>query len=411
MAANPRVACVEALIRWEKGTEFADAILHRALDQDRFSTLDRTLFMEIFYGVIRFRRTLDFLIGKLREEEPDARTRQALRMGLYQLLRMRIPQHAAVNETVNTAGRSRAVVNAVLRRYLREEKELLQCLEEAPVGVRLSHPDVLVTRWTRHFGEGDATRLCEWNNDPADILVRVNELKVSAGELMKAGGGEPVEIHPLMLKMEKLPIPWIVSGLCYVQDPSTLMACEMLAPRPGERVLDACAAPGGKTSYLAQLMKNEGLIVACDVSQDRLARMRENLERLSVSNVEVRRADWLHAPPEPKEIGKFDRILLDAPCSNTGVIRRRVDVRWRLRGEDFERMPEVQIGLIKNLARLLKPGGTLVYSTCSMEPEENDEVARRATQEAPELRFAKARRTLPFRDKVDGAFAALFMGN
>ncbi len=259
------------------------------------------------------------------------------------------------------------------------------------------------------FGEGDTARLCEWNNNPADILVRVNELKVSVGELMRAGGGEPVEIHPLMLRMEKLPIPWIVSGLCYVQDPSTLMACELLDPQPGERVLDACAAPGGKTSYLAQMMKNEGRIVACDVSADRLVRMRENLERLSVTNVEVRKADWLQAPPPERE--KFDRILLDAPCSNTGVIRRRVDVRWRLRGDDFKRMPDMQMGLIKNLAGLLKPGGALVYSTCSMEPEENEEVVRRVSQEAPELKHRKSRRTLPFQDKVDGAFAALFTRN
>ena len=396
-------------MRWEEGTEFADAILHRALEKGDFSTLDRALFMELFYGVIRFQRSLDFLIGKLREEEPDVRTQQALRLGIYQLLQTRIPQHAAVNETVNTAGRSRALVNAVLRRYLREEKELRKSLDGAPVGVRLSHPEVLVTRWTRQFGESDTARLCEWNNRPADILVRVNELKVSAGELMRAGGAEPVETHPLMLKMERLPIPWIVSGLCYVQDPSTLMACEMLAPQPGERVLDACAAPGGKTSYLAQLMKNEGQIVACDVSAERLARMRENLDRLSVSNVEVKKADWLQAPPQEEE--NFDRILLDAPCSNTGVIRRRVDVRWRLRGDDFTRMPGVQMELIKNLAGLLKPGGALVYSTCSMEPEENDEVVRRVALEAPGLQFRKAQRTLPFRDNVDGAFAALFTRN
>jgi len=409
--ANPRAACVEALTRWEKGTEFADAILHRAQAENRFSTLDRALFMEIFYGVIRFRRTLDFLIGKLRDEECDARTRQALRVGIYQLLRTRIAPHAAVNETVNASGRSRTVVNAVLRRYLREADKLRAELDAAPLGVRLSHPEVLVERWTRQFGPGDTARLCEWNNNPADILVRVNELKVSVGELTRAGGGEPLKTHPLMLRMERLPIAWIVTGLCYVQDPSTLMACELLAPRPGERVLDACAAPGGKTSYLAQLMRNEGEIVACDVSAERLTRMRENLERLSVGNVEVRKVDWLNAPLPATEAGKFDRILLDAPCSNTGVIRRRVDVRWRLSGEDFTRMPETQTGLLKNLSQLLKPGGTLVYSTCSMEPEENDGVIRRISREAPELKFKKARRTVPFRDNMDGAFAAVFTRN
>jgi 16S rRNA (cytosine967-C5)-methyltransferase len=396
-------------MRWEKGTEFADSVLHRAVAENRFSPLDRALFMEIFYGVIRFRRTLDFLIAALRKEELDSRTRQALRIGIYQLLRTRVPQHAAVNETVAVAGRARSVVNALLRRYLREEKSLADLLQNAPVGVRLSHPEVLVERWTRQFGEPDTVRLCEWNNHPADILVRVNELKVSVGELMKAGGGQLIDFHPLMLRMEKLPISWLVRGLCYVQDPSTLMACELLDPQPGERVLDACAAPGGKTSYLAQLMKNEGRIVACDVSADRLARMRENLERLAVTNVEIRMADWLQEPPPARE--KFDRILLDAPCSNTGVIRRRVDVRWRLKGDDFARMPQVQIGLIKNLSTLLKPGGSLVYSTCSMEPEENEQLARRVASEAPALKFRGAKRTLPFRDQVDGAFAALFTRN
>lgn len=411
MAANPRAACVEALMRWEKGGEFADAILHRALEQNRFSTVDRALLMEIFYGTIRFLRTLDYLISRLRDEEPDSRTRQALRMGLYQLLRTRIPQHAAVNETVETAGRSRAVVNAVLRRYLREEKELRQSLAEAPLGIRLSHPEVLVDRWTRQFGDADAARLCEWNNDPAEIHVRVNELKVTTGELLRAGGGEAIDFHPLMLRAEKLPINWIVAGLCYVQDPSTLMACDLLAPKPGQRVLDACAAPGGKTSYLAQMMKNEGQIIACDVSADRLARLRENLERLSVLNVEARRIDWLDPASNPKDLGKFDRILLDAPCSNTGVIRRRVDVRWRLGHEDFNRMPQVQLDLVKNLSTFLKPGGALVYSTCSIEPEENERLVDRVIREAPELAFQRSVRTLPFRDKVDGAFAALFTRN
>jgi 16S rRNA (cytosine967-C5)-methyltransferase len=155
-------------------------------------------------------------------------------------------------------------------------------------------------------------------------------------------------------------------------------------------------------------MKNEGRIVACDVSADRLTRMRENLERLSVTNVEARRADWLQAPPAARELGQFDRILLDAPCSNTGVIRRRVDVRWRLSAEDFKRMPAIQMGLVQNLSAFLKPGGALVYSTCSMEPEENDHLVRRVAEEVHGLKHVKSSRTLPFRDKVDGAFAALF---
>jgi len=196
-------------------------------------------------------------------------------------------------------------------------------------------------------------------------------------------------------------------GLCYVQDPSTLLACDLLAPQPGEQVLDACAAPGGKTTYLAQLMSNEGRIAACDTSSHRLKRLEENLERLGATCVEVVKCNWLEPDP-PFEPGSFDRILLDAPCSNTGVIRRRVDVRWRLAADDFPRMQEKQFTILRNLVPLLKKGGTIVYSTCSLEPEENEKLTARVTAEIPELRFVESRQTLPYRDEIDGAFAAKF---
>jgi 16S rRNA (cytosine967-C5)-methyltransferase len=197
-------------------------------------------------------------------------------------------------------------------------------------------------------------------------------------------------------------------GLCYVQDPSTLLACDLLGPRPGECVLDACAAPGGKTSYLAELMQNEGRIVACDLYASRVQRLRENLQRLGVTIAETIEHDAMQAGP-PLAPESFDRILVDAPCSNTGVIRRRIDVRWRLTEEDFIRMPVQQLALLRRMATLLKPGGALVYSSCSLEPEENDEVVEQVTMTIPGLRFVESRRTLPFVDKVDGAFAAKFV--
>jgi 16S rRNA (cytosine967-C5)-methyltransferase len=197
-------------------------------------------------------------------------------------------------------------------------------------------------------------------------------------------------------------------GLCYVQDPSTLLACDLLAPQPGESVLDACGAPGGKTTYLAQLMHDQGHIVACDLYESRVARLRENLKRLGVTIARSIQHDCMQvgAPLEPDS---FDRILVDAPCSNTGVIRRRVDVRWRLTDEDFLRMPAQQFTLVRRTATLLKPGGTLVYSTCSLEPEENDRLVERVATEIPSLRFIESRRTLPFVDQIDGAFAAKFV--
>jgi len=211
-----------------------------------------------------------------------------------------------------------------------------------------------------------------------------------------------------MVRTRQVPFLWIAKGLCYVQDPSTLMACELLSPQPGETVLDACAAPGGKTSYLAEMMQNKGRIAACDSSRPRLERLRDNLHRLGVSIAEQQRVDWL-SRPLPFEEATFDKILLDAPCSNTGVIRRRVDVRWRLRPLDFEEMPRKQRRIFDSVLPLLKRGGTIVYSTCSLEPEENELFAKRVAEEIPGITLVETKRCNPCETGTDGAFAAKFV--
>jgi len=404
--ANPRSVCIHALRRWEEGTLFADDILHEAMANNQFALLDRAFLTEIFYGVLRNLSRLDFLIKQLREGPLDDFTRQVLRLGLYQIFQMRIPHHAAVNETVNLAKQARGLVNALLRRSIRENETLRYRLDAAPVSIRVSHPDHLIRRWQTHFGEGQANRLCEWNNTPAEVFVRANGLKVSPGELLRTSpDSEPHPAHPGVIRVKYIPYQWIVSGLCYVQDPSTLIACELLAPQPGERVLDACAAPGGKTSYMAQLMEDRGEIVACDASGRRLDRLNENLKRLGVTNVRPMTIDWLR---DRTPLGSFDRILVDAPCSNTGVIRRRIDVRWRLTSGEFQALQEKQLAILKKIVPFLKKGGTLVYSTCSIEPDENERVVERACAEIPGLRFVESKQSLPFRDAIDGAFAAKF---
>jgi 16S rRNA (cytosine967-C5)-methyltransferase len=183
------------------------------------------------------------------------------------------------------------------------------------------------------------------------------------------------------------------------------MACDLLAPQPGERVLDLCAAPGGKASYLVELMQNRGRLLASDLYDSRLERLRENLARLGAEIAEVVQQDAL-APEGPLQPGAFDRVLLDAPCSNTGVLRRRVDVRWRLTDEDFIRLPVTQVAMLRRAAELAKPGGVVVYSTCSLEREENEDVVAQALAANPRLRLLESRRTLPFADGIDGAFAA-----
>jgi 16S rRNA (cytosine967-C5)-methyltransferase len=229
------------------------------------------------------------------------------------------------------------------------------------------------------------------------------------GELLRSShDAERAPEHPHMLRVGHLPAAWLEEGLCYVQDPSTLLACELLDPQPGETVLDACAAPGGKTTYLAELMRNEGRLVACDLYESRVERLRENLQRLGVTNAEPLVHDTMQMGG-PLQPATFDRVLIDAPCSNTGVLRRRVDVRWRLTEEDFIRMPIQQLALLRRAAQVVKPGGVIVYSTCSVEPEENDHVVEQALAQNPALKLVEVRRKLPFVDQVDGAFAAKFV--
>ena len=409
MSGNPRQSSLRALLEWEKGKHFSDEILHTSLEKEPLSPLDRAFFMETFFGVLRNLSRLDFLIARLREGGIDDHTRAVLRLGLYQIFHMRTAPHAAVNESVSLAGRARGLINAILRRALREKEELDAALTAAPPAVATSHPEFLIARWENAFGSEATRQLCDWNNEPAEVHVRANELRVTAGELLRsAPSAQPSPAHPLALKVQHLPMSWIAHGLCYVQDPSTLLACDLLAPQPGETVLDACAAPGGKTTYLAQLMHDQGRIMACDLYESRVTRLHQNLRRMGVTIARAIQHDCMQAG-SPLEPSSFDRILVDAPCSNTGVIRRRVDVRWRLTEEDFLRMPAQQLALLKRTATLLKPGGTLVYSTCSLEPEENEELVEQALAAIPSLRFVESRRTLPFVDRVDGAFAAKFV--
>ena len=403
---DSRAACVKALRHWEKSRRFSDEILHELFANESFTAEDRAFLTVVFYGILRGLTRLDFLIDRLRKSNIDNATRQLLRLGLYQIFDTRVADHAAVNETVALSTRRRGLVNAILRRALREKESLLSALEAAPAPIRLSHPEFLIDRWSSAFGKKNALALCEWNNQPAPVYTRCNTLKVTPGELLRSQpDAELSSVHPLMIRVRRTPFTWIVGGLCYVQDPSTLIACELLAPRPRENILDACAAPGGKASYLAQLMGNTGSITACDSSPGRLRRLRQNLQRLQVTIASVVETDWLRETPR-LHAGSFDRILLDAPCSNTGVIRRRVDARWRLQPGSFELMQKRQVRLLKAVVPYLKPGGRLVYSTCSLEREENEDVIALALASIPGLHFLQSRSCRPFVDSLDGAYAA-----
>jgi len=406
MPASPHQLARHALLTWQRGSHFADEILDDLFEHEQPSAHTRAWTREVLFGLIRHLAEIDFIIDRLRQGEIDADTRVLLRLGIYQLWHMRIAEHAAVNETVNLAGRARGFVNAILRRALRERDALDNALAKAPAHIRLSHPEFLIRRWAEQFGEEAALALCAINNEPSEVYVRANGLRATATELAQSvPGAEVSPFHPKAVRTPRLPDSWLSGGMCYVQDPSTLIACDMLDPQPADQVLDACAAPGGKTTYLAELMNGQGHIIACDLWKSRVEFLQRNIRRLGIRNTQPIVAD-LMKPHELLKPASFDRILLDAPCSNTGVIRRRVDVRWRLSEEDFVRMPQHQFALLRRMVELLKPGGVLVYSTCSLEREEDEQVIERALRELPGLTCTEQRRTRPWIDRVDGAFAA-----
>jgi len=403
-------------------------VFDQALAGARLSPADRRLCQELVYGVIRWQATLDWLIArKTREITKNPTLQNLLRLGLYQIFWLdRIPDHAAVHETVELAKRlghsSRTgFVNALLRGYLREfhaTKALLEELKTSQPHLGFSHPEWLVTRWRTRWDSQRAAQLMEWNNTPPKTFARVNTLKIDAGKLLALWREENVEYDfvrrdwfepDLVFELKNYPpldrLQSFQKGYFYIQDPSTLLAVQLLSPRPGQSILDMCAAPGGKLTYIGQLVQNQGRILAYDPVPKRLKLVQENCLRLGVTSVSTMSSLSTGENTSLAE-SKFDRILIDAPCSNTGVIRRRVDLRWRLQPSELERLRGLQLSLLRQAVPALKPGGVLVYSTCSLEPEENAQVLEQFLREQNSFEIEKERLLLPFLDEVDGAYVA-----
>lgn len=424
---KPREIAARVLWQYRARGHLLENLLHRALERAGLSSVDRGLVEELCFGVARWESALDWLIGRLTDGRRQRPWMQVLlRLGLYQVLWLdRIPDHAAAHETVAVAkqlglGAQAGFVNAVLRRSIRERAALRQALaqlKQQQPALAYSHPDWLCARWQARWGRSALYQLLEWNNQPPLNYARLNTLRADAATLTAAWKKERVRARArsfrwlpkgLVFELQKHPplttLPSFQQGFFYVQDPSTLLAPLELAPQAGEHVLDLCAAPGGKATFLAQLMRNQGRIEARDIHAGRLKLLRENCQRLGASCVEP---VWVSAQTAgPRPTPSFDRVLVDAPCSNTGVFRRRVDLRWRVRPEELERLQRVQLALLHQAAAELKPGGTLVYSTCSLEPEENHQVVEAFLREHPGWQLEKETELLPFVHQVDGAYVA-----
>lgn len=409
MSRPARRVAIEILRDWEKGGRYAADLIEIAHQDGILGSKDRGLVQHLCYSVIRNQLLLGHLIKKLTDGKLDPKTKRVLRLGIAEILFLETSAHATVNETVKLAnGWAKGVVNAVLRRAVKE-KELLEkeILELAPE-IRMSVPRFLWKRWRRDFGEENAIKLAEWNQKPAPVYLRVNKLKANGDILADTSA---VEGYPDYVAVEgALPLSAIDQGYVYAQDPSTASAIELLDPETEDRILDACAAPGGKTFAIACKMGGRGSILASDSSQRRVTRLTENLERLGVQNTEIDTIDWLRLNElDRARMGLFSKALVDVPCSNTGVIRRRIDARWRLSKTDFAELPEIQLEILKSVGDSIAPGGRIVYSTCSIDPEENEAVVERFTKGNPRFTCVEQKSVLPWRDGFDGAFGASIM--
>ena len=413
-----RRAAFEILREVEAGA-FSSTLL--AAEEPKLKPSDRALTHELVLGVLRWQLWLDKLIehfSKRASESLDLPVRLALRLGLYQLRFLeRVPASAAVNESVNLVRSARvssaaAFVNAVLRRAIREADFDPSSVSDsrAALAVQTSHPFWLVKRWTESFGSKEAEAFAWANNTIAPTAFRVVEgnFEEILPQLRGAGGiVEPSRVSEDAWRVSgatTLIRELATTGKIYLQDEASQLVAQTVNVQRGERVLDLCAAPGGKTTLMARRVADSALLVASDRSEKRL----DNLIRLSaLHNLKSIKSVVLDATRElPFADRVFDRILVDAPCSGTGTLRRNPEIRWRISENDIQQLAARQKLFLKRAARVLKPGGQLVYSTCSVERDENEAVINEFLREQPEFTVQNTRRLWPHREGTDGFLIA-----
>nr|WP_290227670.1 16S rRNA (cytosine(967)-C(5))-methyltransferase [Trichocoleus desertorum] len=391
---NPRQLAFLALRSIQRDA-FADVALDRVLQDAELNSQDRRLATELVYGSVRRQRTLDALIdqlGKKKSHQQPPDLRAILHLGLYQLRYLnQIPASAAVNTTVELAKQNgfpglTGFVNGLMRQYIRLTESAGDPLQlpADPVqrlGTLHSYPDWIVQVWLDQLDLAETERLCEWMNRPPHIDLRINPLRTSLEAVEAAMQAEGVAVKRLPHLPQALrllepagaiqKLPGFQEGWWMVQDASAQLVSYLVDPQPGEFVIDACAAPGGKALHLAELMQDQGTIWACDRTSSRLKKLTENAERLGIHSTKISIGD---SRDQPQFVGKGDRVLLDAPCSGLGTLNRHADARWRQTPDRVQELGTLQQELLTAAATWLKPDGVLVYATCTLHPQENEQV-------------------------------------
>ncbi|MBQ2087373.1 MAG: 16S rRNA (cytosine(967)-C(5))-methyltransferase RsmB [Selenomonas sp.] len=421
----------------EKGA-YANVALVKHLRKANLSDQDRRFATELVYGAVKAGDTLDWILRRyvnrpLKKIPPLIR--EVLRLGMYQLFYLdKVPPSAACNTAVELAKKySHAgtvkFVNAVLRTAVREPEKAAfpEGKGKATEGLALKeqHPYWLVKHWVKQFGFDEAEALCKFDNGQPVLSVRTNTLKTNREDLLAAlqtagaaaaastwtPEGVLITAHGSLDELTPLQ-----DGRCQLQDEGSMLVAHVVDPQPGELIIDCCSAPGGKTTHIAALMNNEGRVVAGDIYEHKLERIAENARRLGIDIIEPTLLDAREVGDEYEAMA--DRVLVDAPCSGLGVLRRKPDARWNKSAEEIARLPELQLQILNSAAKALKDGGVLVYSTCTIEPAENQEVVAKFLADHPEFtleqtgaflpqpRQAEMVQLYPQRDGTDGFFIA-----
>lgn len=402
--SSPRQAAYTTLLRLVNSDLHADDLIDQELSHNQLQGPDRGLFAELVFGVLRRQGTLDHYLKQLVQqplERLELPVLLLLRLGLYQLRYLdRVPSHAAVHATVELTNlilpRAKGLINGVLRSHLRQQETLTlpdPALQSAAwLAAAYSLPGWLAEQWLQQFPQNEAAGLAAASTEIPPLTLRVNTLRTTRSALLERlqsaeFSAEPCRFAPegiqILQRCQITSLPGFDEGLFMVQDEASQLVAHLLAPQTGEQILDMCAAPGGKATHLAQLMNDQGSITATDLNARRIRRICESAERLGLTSIQALAGDALGN--DYLEGLQFDRILLDAPCSGLGVIRRNPEAKWRLTPAEISRCAARQRLLIDAAAARLKPGGVLVYATCSTAVEEDEAVIKDFLSRNPEF--------------------------
>ena len=397
---NAREAAFKILCDIEIEKNYSNMAINKIFKNEKVSDKDKGLATELVYGVIENRKYLDFIINKLSKikvKKMSSFVKIILRMGTYQILFLdKIEDHAAVNETVKLAskydGKSKGFVNAILRNEIRQKRTIKYIDIEDPIrrlAVKYSYQQWIVEDWVKNFGIEFAEELLEALNERPDLYVRTNTLKMDRDSLLKESEKEGIKASRALLPEEAIMVEnfkgiessrLYKEGLFTVQDISSMLVAKVVAPKEGDMVLDVCSAPGGKSTHMAELMKNTGKVVSRDVFEHKIKVIKAASKRLGIKNIEAEEFDATVL--DEASVDKFDCVLADVPCSGLGIIRRKPEIKYKAK-EELADLPKIQSKILENASKYVKINGTLVYSTCTVQNCENIEIVEKFLKENP----------------------------